>query len=198
MKEFIWLKRTKQWIKENPGKGTMYKALRPEIIIKPDITASDYRKKKYAEKTNTEYDPQKGRDAGIYVICCEKTKHAYVGQSMNMDVRMRNHKMNICGKLQCSAQAYDKMRKHFQEFGIESFSFTKHIIIPSANTNILCDIEAKTMYEFIERGYILYNKNINFGANVIHCPSDIKDVIKTIIEKSKSDPTIIKKILQLL
>lgn len=75
MSKGVWIRRTEDWIKidQPPHNGATY-ALKSKIKNKV-----------------------KPIDSGVYVIICEREKCAYVGQSINMGARMRNHKLCIVG-----------------------------------------------------------------------------------------------------
>lgn len=192
MKKIIWVPRTAEWIRNNPGKGTMYKIDSSE---QPPITASASIKKIY-QKNNTPIIT-KGEDAGIYAVICNATKSAYIGQSTNMDSRMRNHKMMIIGT-QEKCSVYIRMKKDYQQFGIESFDFIKCYKLPFYTNENLWVKEQETMWEYIEKGYTLYNIAVSLGDNVIYCPIHLKDLITKFIISAKEDSTMIDKLVTIL
>ena len=176
-KPYTWEKRSEEWIKENPGKGTMYKkyidGIEPEekpvrAKIIPGMTLG---------KINNE--------RGIYVIVCEIEKHVYVGQSINMDTRLRQHKMSIVskGKDQQQAETYDKIRKHYFKHGIEAFEFKKHLYVGPEKEQ-LSIMENRVMNDFSQKGYTLYNMVISIGAlrNIVQCPTEFKEVVEKTID----------------
>jgi hypothetical protein len=195
MKEYEWVPRPKDWIKDNPGKGTMYKHYLKDG--EPPVESCALIKKEY-KKLELEYCKKERdlSDSGIYVIICEPSKRAYVGQSMSMSVRMRNHKMIISGSniRNNETNTYKDMISDFNLYGISAFSFIKHKSLPGLDAADLMNHESNAMGEFIELGYRLYNLNVNIGNNVIYCPPDIIDWVRSLIVKCKNNTELMNKI----
>lgn len=176
MKEEIWLHRSQEWIKENPGKGTMYKASQPEVE-KPKPT----KRIDLSEIKTGEY-----RNPGIYAIICEKAKSVYVGQSKNMANRLRNHKMVLLSRRPPS-KIYERMLIDIDNYGIESFTFEKHIDLKDHDVPNILEIERETMWFFLEKGYRLYNADLPIGNNAIYCPETMRDTIVSLIKECSND-----------
>ncbi|MES2395878.1 MAG: GIY-YIG nuclease family protein [Bacteroidota bacterium] len=180
MENYVWVSRSQEWIKANPNKGSMYKFYTSDG--EPPATASAETRKKYKKRVKSEIEnPPKGADAGIYVIICNSSRSVYVGQSVNMEVRMRNHKMLICGDRSVPMSTYVNMRKDFNKYGIESFEFIKYLKLPFDDGSMLIEEEQKAICKFMDDGYNLYNTSLNLGMNIIYCPSKFKDRVKEFI-----------------
>jgi len=206
MSEYKWVRRSPEWIKENPGKGTMYK----EYISKEcdDSTSKSQKravitllKQKPIEPPpkwtkHTPPEPKKGtKDAGLYAIICEANKWAYIGQSMNVGSRLRNHKMIIVHNYKSESKVYEDIKKDKNEFGIESFSFVKIKDMPEATSTQLLDAETKMMIEYLENGYSLYNRD---HCNNMYCSPNIKPLIVNLIKAVKNKPELIDVIESLI
>jgi len=158
----VWKPRTPEWIKANPKQGTMYKVLvdnegnelnpeppKPIEIITPLIKEQQTKPKDLSQ-------------AGVYLIICGIENHAYIGLSSNIDVRLRNHKMNIIdNKTKVKTIAYGIMREHYIKHGIEAFEFIKYKHMPNASYNELGRMEMQTLLEYHRMGYKLYNQQIS-------------------------------------
>jgi predicted GIY-YIG superfamily endonuclease len=191
---YKWEKRSPEWIKSNPGKGTMYKA-------NPD--GSEYTEgsepKKFIPTAQNPIPFNKviNTDAGVYVVVCEKAKHAYVGQSVNMGTRLRSHKMSI---VKSEASTYLKMRNHWRLYGEEAFDYIKHTHMPTSTEEELLQKEAEVMMEYIRAGYILYNGliNVNILADIVSCPKDFQLIIEQTINKLASETDFVNKLKEIL
>lgn len=190
MTKMVWAKRSEEWIKLNPGQPTMYKTELTEGEEPPSNLRQEIRNAYKQQLKN-----KKENDAGIYVIVCEVTKHAYVGQSINMGTRMRSHKMCIINADEPKIKTYIKMREHYKAHGINVFEFKRHINIELSNSNTLIDLEIQTMKDYIGMGYTLYNSTI---MGNVHCPDNLKLFIENIIAKCINDPTLIDKVKSLI
>lgn len=126
--------------------------------------------------------------AGIYVIICEIEKHVYVGQSINVDVRLRNHKMAIQSATNTLGRNYVKIQEHYKKHGIEAFQFVNYISCPFANTKELLYKESETISAYSKMGYNLYNTSVNItiGVNTINCPVEYQPIINELIRKLSS------------
>ena len=193
MSQYVWAKRSAEWIKENPGKGTMYKIpIEQKEEIKKEVKnlmISRAEKKKIELQTKT---------CGVYAIVCEVEKMAYIGESFNVEVRMRNHKMCI-NNASSSAVMYKLMNYHQGKHGKNAFQFIKmHEIDNNGMKDELLIKEAETMHEFIEMGYKLYNQSIPANPNSVICPKHLAEDIKAIISKVKDNTELLSKMLALI
>ncbi len=176
--KIIWLKRSPEWIKNNPGQPTMYKGvLNLDDDYKGNVLLKKEKKKKLDEIKNTNSDFP---DAGVYIIVNNETKSVYVGQSINMSNRLRSHKHYILEKAVNKNQVYDKMIEDKIKHGIESFEFIKYILMPNKNGMELVEVENDVMHEFMAKGYSLYNRSVYLGN--IYCPIKYKDDIVKVID----------------
>lgn len=182
----VWLKRTEEWIKQNPGKGTMYKSELTNKVPGESLAALVSDKRTRHKKDQKTIDLG---DRGIYAVICEATKYAYIGQSASMNVRMRSHKACIIGQVNGKSKAYIKMNEHCKLHGIDAFSFTRHLFLPNVNDEELTNIETSTMHEFAGMGYTLYN--ISIPGN-IYCPLELKILMCQIITLAKNEDFIVK------
>jgi hypothetical protein len=188
MEDYVWVKRTDEWIEANPNKGTMYK-VKKEVGI-PTNGLMFVEKKKYIKPKYRE------SDSGVYVIICEKSKSAYVGQSISMDNRMRNHKMNIINDRMYCINSYREMKRDYALYGMNSFEFIKYKFITDQDE--MLREEEFTMHEFLEKGYKLYNTLITMSNNLIYCPNELKDIAIKLFIKAKNNPELLSKIKELL
>lgn len=172
----VWLKRSEEWIKANPGKGTMYKE-EIDLVKSVPKELTKEAKKVYTKRI------EKGLDSGVYVITCEPTKTVYVGQSVNMGTRMRSHKMYITQSAMTNIATYDQMIDDCNTHGIDSFTFVKYMKISNGSTKDMLYHESLTMAEFLSKGYKLYNKAIS--CYNVHCPDEYKELINRLIEALK-------------
>ena len=171
-----WVKRPDEWIKENPNKPTMYKIQVEEFESKKRRTFTK-RGKKLSKK-----------GSGIYAIVCEKTKSAYIGQSKNISVRLRNHKMNLKNQKN-NGESYKRMYEDVNRFGLDSFDFR---CIEMTDVNLLRK-ETEAMNLFMNSGYKLYNAQVNASASYVYCPFEIQDVVLKIITEYIKDNSTIEK-----
>lgn len=190
-----WLKRSLEWIKENPGLGTMYKI----DNFGKEVNKSKPENKPYISKAPknkpTNVDKAK-HDKGIYAIVCEKAKIAYIGQSCNMSVRIRGHK-HLLFNMDTKNHIYIAMAIHLKEHGKDSFEFKKVKFLPEANIADLENAEHLTMVEFVEAGYALYNRQTRGVGNIV-CPTHIRSFVCEIIQAIEKDNTIIERIEALM
>lgn len=170
-----WLRRPDEWIKENPGKPYMYKEKHsngvPENTVK---FSSFYPRQKYVD-----------RFAGVYVVLCNKSSCAYVGQSKNVHTRLRSHKMAM-QSTQAKGSVYIKMRQDLMKYGIDSFSFVFHKKCDN-NVEVLLKEEALAMMHYVKEGYSLYNKVISVSPESIYCPQEHQLLISNIVDKICND-----------
>ncbi len=129
------------------------------------------------------------KHAGVYLIICGIEKHAYVGQSVNMDVRLRSHKMAISSKNNVAEPSHGKMKAHYVEHGTDAFEFIKYIPLINPTQEDLLNKEAEIMTEFIKKGYTLYNRSITIKASnqLIYCPTEYQTLISNIIRLLDKD-----------
>lgn len=192
--KLIWLKRDAEWIKNNPGKPTMYKG---KLDLNNDYKGEVLLKKAKKDKINIiKNENSDFPDAGVYIILNEKTKSVYVGQSINMSSRIRNHRHFILEKAINKYKVYDKMIKDKKNHGIESFEFIKYVLMPNKNTQELKQVENDVMHEFKAKGYELYNMEVSLGN--VYCPIKYKDDISNIINLIVIDPDKLKTIKSFL
>ena len=177
-KKYKWERRAPEWIKENPGKGTMYKVFEDGTIEEPKQA-----KTKPVEIPLLSFC--KATDAGVYVIENSRYKYAYVGQSKNMGVRLRNHKMNIISVHESDANVYLKMRQHYRDGEENDFEFIRYVSMPNATQTALLEKEKEVMSEYVRLGYTLYNLSVNVTveAETIYCPIKYQELIKSVVKK---------------
>lgn len=200
MEESIWIKRPKEWIEANPGKGTMYKVLKSDITKEfiadnPTILNKGKDRNPYTKEIK---QPNAGDQSGIYLIICENSKSVYVGQSVNIDSRIRNHRMCIKGNNSNSSRVYEAIKKDVLLFGIETFQFVKYKIIKDATSDNLLKEERAVMCEFLESGYFLYNAEVPWSNNFVHCPDKYRTLIADLMKRLKEDDKLSDKIKKLL
>jgi hypothetical protein len=137
-------------------------------------------------------------NAGVYVIVCEREKCVYVGQSMNVPVRLRSHKLYLMGGGKNVPKTYTKMIDHYTSYGIEAFEFRLHLKCEAAASYLL-EMETATMREFHNMGYMLYNRNAGVlsGDEIIKCPKEYRGMIKLIIDKMVDDGVFLEKVRKL-
>ena len=172
----VWVKRSDEWIKQNPNKPTMYKVLKDEI----KINTNKKPKKRVGKITSI--------TSGIYAIVCEKSKSVYVGQSKSLDVRLRNHKMNLRNQTN-KCESYKRMYEDVNKFGLDSFDFR---CIEQTDVDLI-NKETEAMNMFMNLGYKLYNAQVNANATYVYCPFEIQDVVLKIITEYIKDNSTIEK-----
>jgi group I intron endonuclease len=172
----VWVKRSDEWIKQNPNKPTMYKALKNESENKQRRTFTKRSKKLSNIKS------------GVYAIVCESSKSAYIGQSKSISVRLRNHKMNLKNQTN-KCESYKRMYEDVNKFGIDSFDFR---CIELTDVNLL-NKETEAMNMFMNLGYKLYNAQVNSSSSYVYCPFEIQDLIVNIITEYIKDNSTIEK-----
>jgi len=186
-KNYKWVQRDKEWIKNNPNKGTMHKVLVEEVIIIPSLGRQYRSQVIVGENLGLKYS--KKLDAGIYVIVCEAEKHVYVGQSTNVPSRMRNHKMNISKDNPASDKIYDKMRKHKKIHGIDAFQFSMYESLPGADNSLLLNRENTAMKEWFKKGYLLYNNSVlqSIRDQYVYCPLELQSLVTSVVSILTND-----------
>lgn len=190
-KNYRWVPRSKEWIKENPGKGTMYKEyFEPQ---KEEGNSEDFFSinTPITPKSVKLYpNPKKTMGSGIYIVICEVEKHVYVGQSRNVENRLRNHKMVISSNDEHESKAYIKMKAHRKLHGLNAFEFIKYDMIPHATTSMLLDREAEVMAEFARKGYLLYNRSIALQVmdESIYCPIQFQPFVANLVNLLTTHP----------
>lgn len=186
----MWLKRSEDWIKQNPGKGTMYKCV-AETAEPDNLTALLAPVRKQYQKK-----PKKGLDSGIYAIICEQAKRAYIGQSECMGNRMRSHKMCITTDRAASQKnTYKKIRADYLLYGADSMQYVRLKTYLGATSDQLVEYETQTMFEYLAKGYQLYNST---PIGNVYVNPELLPLINTIIAKITQDPSIIPSITLLL
>lgn len=149
MQNYTWAKRDIEWIKQNPGKGTMYKVYEGQTETKQDIKPI-VKEVKQIVKVNL---PPKVKNpiskfGGVYAIINEHSKLIYVGQSLSPKVKLRYHKMHI------SANSKDLLYKLM----IEHKEHLKYIVLElDISVSELTHKEAEYIKQYISQGYKLYN-----------------------------------------
>lgn len=197
--KYKWVRHTTEWIKENPGKPTMYKHYEDGTIEMGSSKREKVPQKNrlpltflhITEEEYNRYDKPKAvktvdrSNAGIYLIICHPVLHVYVGQSRNVEVRLRNHKMMLSKQQdRVSSATYDTMWQHSDEYGLSEFEFKCYRKMPGATRDELLKAEAETMWEFLRAGYKLYNSQLNaqFSGEFVSCPEIYQSTIsKTIL-----------------
>lgn len=194
MQKTKWMKRDPEWIKANPGKGTMYKvdddgkeivssvSNQIEVVVPKASVKSNIIYHKPVNKGPT----INGSEPGVYVIVCEIEKTAYVGKSDNVSTRLRSHKMMVfsdksAGK--CSS-TYALMREHVEAHGPNCLVFKKHADVNTRYNEDLLKAESELMAYMIQEGYKLYNKLIYREAfeDTIYVPAQYRGNVVKIIE----------------
>ncbi len=203
--KLAWVHKDADWKRENPGKPYIIKQLKseapkptkqkvksiaPDKQIIPEETFIEHRKL----KKNKNY-----AKAGIYAIVCEVEKYAYVGQSINVATRLRNHRMEIT-KQHGNNNAYIKLKAHTAKHGIEALQFKLILEIPNSSLKQLLEEENNTMIQFIKQGYTLYNKTIGLEnqSPIIYCPEDLKHLFTKLITKTSEDKQLINTLMALI
>lgn len=196
---YTWKHRSKEWVKENPGKGTMYKEyLGPEpepkknkpIDLKPiqktiNKAISTPKRNGIKESIGSKEKIPQGI-IGIYAIVCEKEKCVYVGQSKNIAVRLRSHKMTIASDdPYYDTKVYKQMREHRKKHGADVFNFLVYKILNGAETKELLSEENNAMIYYASNGYKLYNSSLctELVNSMIMCPEQFKQIILNTIDK---------------
>lgn len=193
MEKETWIHRDKEWIKQNPGKPTMYKETLKDSDPPPKCATREV-KKEYEKRTK-----RPSVDIGVYIVLCEKAKSVYVGQSQSMGIRMRSHKSCIL-KMENISRTYREMRIDCEKYGIDSFQFARYLEIDAKimtnedRREKLLEKEQETMWDFMRKGYKLYNIQINSNGNTIYCPFKMQDLINDIVFLAIED----EKVLSLL
>jgi hypothetical protein len=94
--------------------------------------------------------PTKSKETGVYAIVCEEIKAAYIGQSINLIGRIKNHKSNLVNN---KHPIVDLQR----DFNIYKDSFEFTVICNSEDDTDLLELETKNIAEYQRNGYRLYN-----------------------------------------
>lgn len=191
MNKIVWAIRSKEWIKDNPGKGTMYKTELKEDEAPPINLLAPIRNKLKGERNKDLI-----HDTGIYLIICEQAKSVYVGQSINMGSRMRSHKMNITAIDPPQLQTYAKIREDWNKYGAISFEFKRYLPLPNTTTSEdLTNHENNTMWEYMNNGYKLYNTVITGN---IYCPENLRGLVLDLIHAINKDSSLIDKVRSII
>jgi hypothetical protein len=191
-----WQRRDPEWIKENPGKGTMYKVDENGNEVKKGEEDKIIIKR---EKFKREGIP----DAGTYAIICEKEKYVYVGQSISVATRLRSHKWIICKPFIPTEGNYGAhyvlMHEHFKKHGMEGFEFAKQKPLPGATNSELLFEEVNTMIEFLEQGYKPYNHLASYQMirASIFCPEKFRPEVELLIQGLIKNKVSIESVKQL-
>jgi hypothetical protein len=165
----VWLNRSKEWIEQNPNQGTMYKATLDFSNTKEDTSSLVQSTRKYIKKKSVK------AIAGIYCISCTKTNSAYIGQSTNIQSRIRQHKYNLLKNNSTKHPiVYSKMRKDLEKYGIESFEFLTIEIVDDPTYENLVVKENEFMQSILTKGITLYNLYVPHLNNIIWCPEHLK------------------------
>lgn len=183
---FVWKRRSDEWIKENPGKSYMYKENIGTGFEEPPPTkgVSNLREAFIPKRVK---EIPAGAVCGIYVIVCEKEKYVYVGESQNIGVRLRNHKMCI-DKYKGKGVSYIKMMEHRKKHGIKAFQFLIHQACDAGKLERM-ELENQAMLHYASMGYSLYNINIGIPCeDRMYCPSEFQSVLKEIIRLLPTNP----------
>lgn len=112
--------------------------------------------------------------AGIYKIECHVENAVYIGQSINIDNRIVNHRSSLrSGKHVCDALQID-----FKKHGESNFIF--ETIHESDELNLL-DLETFYINKYKEDGFVVYN-SVLFTNNVgmVQCNKENKDILQKI------------------
>ena len=188
--KYKWVKRDPEWIKENPNKGTMYKVLdEPEDPIRVEL------KKQALIAANKSLPIM-----GIYTIFCEAEKFVYVGQSRDIEVRIRSHKMKITSKDNSAGRTYELIRQHHSKYGMKGFKFEIHEVMQKASSSDLFDCEGKVMIDFVKRGYSLYNRALpaELIQSSVYCPDHLQDAIIKLIRLLSTGKLEVEKVKALM
>lgn len=172
--QYEWCFRSEEWIKSNPGQPTMYKHY-----------ADGYNPEAANRKEHKAVAGCKRGKVGVYIVLCEPAKHVYVGQSMNMSTRLRNHRWSITRN--SNNKTYVQMREHLKQYGMDEFAFTMYA---ECDPHQRLDKEKEVMIEFIHKGYTLYNIALNMPNNIgnmIQCPVEIQDKVLAYISELLKD-----------
>lgn len=86
------------------------------------------------------------------------------------------------------------MREHYNRHGINAFEFIKHKSV--LDVNVLTEIENEAMFEFIKKGYSLYNTQQGVGN--IFCQRSHKGLLERIIEALSRDESLCDKLDRVL
>lgn len=116
---------------------------------------------------------------GIYRIVNEGLKTVYIGQSINVPTRIRQHKHMLKGGLYGTKG--DKMKAlqdDYNRFGLEAFKFEQ---IHACEPDDLLEWETYYCKLYHDEGYALYNHFINTEMTGIFCPDAFKPTIEKLI-----------------
>lgn len=190
MQKTVWVKRTPEWIKANPGMGTMYKVYEdgtPVVNTDPvDPVVGEKFRLNTIYNTPIVKEKVKGKEPGLYLILCEIEKCVYVGKSDNVGSRLRAHKMVIFDSKHphTCASTYLPIREHISTHGPNCLVFKKHVDIPDCYDEDLIRAERELMAEMIRKGYKLYNKQVYKEAfeDTIYVPAQYRVNMIKIVE----------------
>lgn len=182
----VWVKRSDEWIKNNPGKPTLYKVNKEEVNAETNGLKAVVTRK---------FKKRQSEKAGLYVITCEKTKSAYVGMSTDLTKRIYSHKIKILSN-NSKEVVYSKICKDVSEHGFDSLEFKVFEI--NAPDKILLEKEQEMMHLYLSKGYRLYNTVVNTNGNTVYCPYEYQKAISNIIAKCCENPKLIERIEQFI
>jgi predicted GIY-YIG superfamily endonuclease len=177
MKKEVWLFRSKEWIAQNPNKPTMYKASLENIDKECEIN-------NLVKKTRNKIKNQNKKViAGTYLILCKESNTAYVGQSVNIHSRLRQHKYQLAKETNNSMSlVYLKMKKDIEKYGSDCLSFEVYEELENPTIETLLIKETELMHKIFHKGMFLYNTYIPFSVDLLYCPEDIKQKVKDFIK----------------
>ncbi len=190
-KEWVWDSRP---IPGKVGKVEIFKRYKEDIVgpIKKKPQTKTIRKIEHVKPVRIdkiiETKPKKEKElketAGIYVIICEIERHAYVGQSIDVENRLRSHKSAIKGNNKSVGKNYIKLCDHYKKHGIDAFQFINYIPLPFASLNELLSKEDEIMTEFSKSGYSLYNTSVNvtITRDSVYCPIEYQPTINKLVK----------------
>jgi len=121
---------------------------------------------------------KKDSDIGVYCIECKETNSIYVGQSINITGRFKNHKSLLIAK----KHGVSRMQLDFNLFGVSAFEF--YTLFNCEQDNLLKH-ETQYIKEFLAKGYNMYNTVIDTDSTCL-------------LQISKEQEPVFKKILKAL
>jgi len=195
MKGYVWKQRDAEWIKNNPGKGTMYKESADKEITVELLPAKEAK----VSPIHSLFRPNNFK-IGIYIILCETERSVYVGQSRNMEGRLKHHKSTIKAGKKSRNNVYTRMIEHKEKHGLKAFEFLQYWEMDSPSSDELLRCEDKTMIKYLNEGYSLYNYSVcsEISSNSVYCNPSIKPQITQLINLVKEKPEIMNKIEELI
>lgn len=181
--------------KSEPGQWTSW--MNKQIPIKKDVKKTcelvDDSHLPLHERLNNISERKTKGIPGVYVILCSVENRIYVGQSANIENRIKTHEMNITAIRKSKETCYKQMIVDFEKHGIGAFEFKIHKESDSYNRENLLKMEREAMIHYIDAGYELYNSCLTLGES-IYCPTELQVTINLLIKKIKNNPSLIEKI----